>query len=163
MGMFCLPQQCCMLFVLNTNLFCVWPNLERDRRLPNHNEVQFDACPPSDHDRAVDALMAEMDRVLARRPCCTSYVDDKSVQPADMKPIQSRELLQSAREMRRVGGQINKALVRGSSKANPSWKHIADQLRRIGFTIKSVSTIHEPLDIIPIFDFNWKLYNSIRG
>lgn len=92
---------------------------ERDRRLPKPRDVRFDACPPSDHDRAVDALMAEMDRVLARRPCTTSYVDDHAI-PHDggMQPVQPRELLQSAREMRRVGGQINKALVKSNNKAS---------------------------------------------
>ena len=61
-------------------------------------------------------LMAEMDRVLARRPPpSSSYLDDHAISRQELEPIPPRELLRSSHEMRRVEGQIKKAAVAQSA------------------------------------------------
>lgn len=97
--------------------------------MPNRAEVAFDAPKLKPLDVAVDALMAEMERVLRRRSYY-SYVDDRSDKPADLRPtaatqwpptrwpsqyvypISDLEVEQSNQEVRRVVGQINKARAR---------------------------------------------------
>ena len=79
--------------------------------MPKRKNIQFDAVSASEHDKAVEDLMAEMDRVLARRPC-TSYLQDHSVLEKELDPLPPPELIQSTHEVQRVVGQINKANAR---------------------------------------------------
>lgn len=111
---------------------------DRDRRLPQRKNVMFDSVPESDHDRAVDQLMAEMDRVLARRPPpSSSYLDDHAISRQELEPIPPRELLRSSHEMRRVEGQIKKAAVAHSAAAQePNGERNEDRPAKtpIGYT-----------------------------
>ena len=83
-------------------------------------------------------LMAEMDRVLARRPPpSSSYLDDHAISRQELEPIPPRELLRSSHEMRRVEGQIKKAAVAQSAAAQePNGERNEDRPAKtpIGYT-----------------------------